>query len=63
MADLKVTGEGFVGEKALTIFAVALSIVSTILLIQLTMMQRQHLKGELAKQLAEKKKKEFNKEE
>ncbi len=59
MAEITTTGEGFVGEKALAIVAVVLSIVSTVLLIELTIMQRKHIKEELAKQ-EEKKSKTIN---
>ncbi len=57
MADIKVRGEAFRGEKFLVITSVVLTIVSTIMLIELTVMQRRHIKAELAKQEAEKLKK------
>jgi hypothetical protein len=39
-----VIGEGFKGERALAIAAVALTILSTLMLIDLTIKQRNHLK-------------------
>jgi heme exporter protein D len=59
MTNLKVTGEGFVGEKFLAIASVVLTILSTAMLIELTIMQRQHIKEEIAKQEEEKKKREL----
>lgn len=41
------TGEGFKGEKMLSLMAVGLTIFSTVLLIELTMMQRKKTKMEL----------------
>lgn len=38
------TGEGFSGEKLLAIVGISLTIVSTILLIDLTIKQRRHIK-------------------
>ncbi len=49
MTDLK-TGEGFAGERALEIAGLFLTVISTCLLIHLTMLQRKHIKTELAKQ-------------
>lgn len=40
----QLTGEGFKGEKALAVIAVALTIISTLLLIDLTIKQRKHIK-------------------
>jgi hypothetical protein len=39
-----ITGEGFKGERVLAITAVALTILSTLMLIDLTIKQRNHLK-------------------
>lgn len=50
------TGEGFKGEKLLAIFAVTLTIVSTILLIKVSLMQHTQIKLEL--EAIEKKKKQ-----
>ena len=41
------TGEGFKGEKALAVFAVVLTIISTGLLIHVTLLQRTQIKLEL----------------
>jgi hypothetical protein len=43
-----VVRSGFKGERALVFCSLALGIVSTILLIELTIMQRKHTKMELA---------------
>ena len=41
------TGEGFKNEKLLAITAAAFTIVSSILLIQLSMLQKRHLKMQI----------------
>lgn len=41
------TGEGFKGEKLLSAASLLLTVVSTILLIDLTIKQRQHIKMQL----------------
>ncbi len=43
------TGQGFKGERGLAIASIVLTIVSTLLLIDLTMKQRKHLKIEIEK--------------
>jgi hypothetical protein len=43
------TGEGFTGEKLLATAGLLLSIISTILLIDLTIKQRNHAKMEMDK--------------
>ena len=53
-----VTGEGFKGERALAITAVVLTIVSTLMLIDLTIRQRNHLKLEVEKLKLEREKEE-----
>lgn len=50
------TGEGFKGEKLLSIVALGLTIISTVILIDLTIMQRKHTKLELEESLLKKKK-------
>lgn len=44
-----ITGEGFTGEKLLASAGLLLSIISTILLIDLTIKQRNHTKMEIDK--------------
>jgi hypothetical protein len=41
------TGQGFKGERALAVTAVLLTIVSTLLLIDLTLTQKRHLNNEM----------------
>jgi hypothetical protein len=41
------TGEGFKNEKLLAVMAAAFTIVSSILLIQLSMLQKRHLKMQI----------------
>lgn len=41
------TGEGFKGEKTLAIIAVTVSIVSSVLLIHLALLQRKHTKMQI----------------
>lgn len=41
------TGQGFKGERALAITAVMLTIVSTLLLIDLTLTQKKHLNNQI----------------
>lgn len=53
-----ITGEGFKGERALAIAAVVLTIVSTVMLIDLTIKQRNHLKLEVEKLKLEREKEE-----
>jgi hypothetical protein len=53
-----ITGEGFKGERALAITAVALTIISTIMLIDLTIKQRNHLSLQTEKLKLEKEKEE-----
>lgn len=53
-----ITGEGFKGERALAITAVALTIISTIMLIDLTIKQRNHLRLQTEKLKLEKEKEE-----
>jgi hypothetical protein len=43
------TGQGFQGERALAVTAVVLTIVSTLLLIDLTLTQKKHLNNEIKK--------------
>lgn len=43
------TGQGFKGERALAVASIVLTIISTLLLIDLTMKQRKHLKNEIQK--------------
>lgn len=47
--NMNYTGEGFTGEKLLATAGLLLSIISTILLIDLTIKQRNHAKMEIDK--------------
>lgn len=47
--NINYTGEGFTGEKLLAAAGLLLSIISTILLIDLTIKQRNHTKMEIDK--------------
>ena len=42
------TGEGFKGEKTLAFITIGLTIVSTLLLIHVSLLQRRQLKNEIA---------------
>lgn len=52
--SLNYTGEGFKGERLLSLMALGLTIVSTIILIDLTIMQRKNTKMELEEALQRK---------
>jgi hypothetical protein len=43
------TGQGFKGERGLAVASIVITIVSTLLLIDLTIKQRKHLKNEIEK--------------
>jgi hypothetical protein len=58
---LPYTGEGFRGEQFLAITAVGLTIVSSILLIRLSILQREQIKMEMAEAALKKKEDEEKK--
>lgn len=45
---LPYTGEGFRGEKWLSVAAIILTVVSSAMLIHLTLLQREHVKMQMA---------------
>jgi hypothetical protein len=45
---LPYTGEGFRGEKWLSVAAIVLTVVSSVMLIHLTLLQREHVKMQMA---------------
>lgn len=47
-SKLPYTGEGFKGEKFLSFAAVALTVISSIMLIHLSLLQKEHVKMQLA---------------
>lgn len=46
--QINYTGEGFKGEKFLALAAVSLTIISSALLIHLSLLQRKHIKEQMA---------------